>query len=134
MRDELLAAPCPTTTSTTAPGGANPTFGELLQEWCTVEESYVESLKSFDQTWEREAPAAELNALGSRFYQARAELLREVVAAFSDDDLAKPVRRPGGFYLPVDMQLDACRRRCSSRPARRPSTSRRWTGPAARDA
>ncbi len=57
-------------------------------------------------TWERERPAAELNALGSRFTKLDVGL-REVVAAFSDDDLAKPVHRPGGFHLPVDMQLDA---------------------------
>lgn len=105
MRDELLAALTDDDLAFT-PGGANPTFGQLLQEWCTVQGSYVESLKSFEQTWEREAPAAELAALGAKFTELDAEL-KTVVAGFSDDDLSKPVHRPGGFHLPVEMQLDA---------------------------
>lgn len=105
MRDELLAALTDADLAFT-PGGTNHTFGQLLQEWCTVEDSYSDSLKSFDQTWEREAPAAELTALGAKFSALDAEL-GATVAAFDDEDLSKPVHRPGGFHLPVEMQLDA---------------------------
>jgi uncharacterized damage-inducible protein DinB len=91
------------------PGGHNMTLGMLCREMGEIEYSYIQSLKTFKQDWSYrnmqmglDTSIAKLKA----WYQALDEQLKEVVSAFSDDDLKRLVERADGNQMPVEMQLD----------------------------
>ena len=67
-----------------SPGGENMTLGALLREDGEVENSYLQSLKTFKEDWS--------------YHNTEATL-----AAFSDEDLSKTID-PRGFT--VELQLD----------------------------
>ncbi len=90
------------------PGGESMTLGALCRESGDIEYAYIQSLKTFKQDWSYrndepgiESSVAQLKA----WYQKLDEEMKTIVAAFSDDDLAKTIDR-GGYAAPVDMQLD----------------------------
>ena len=90
------------------PGGTAMTLGALCREWGEIEHSYVQSLKSFTQDWtyRNTEPGLEssVGQLKAWFAQLDADM-KNVVSAFSDDDLKKTVDR-GGFPAQVEMQLE----------------------------
>lgn len=90
------------------PGGMAMTLGALCREWGEIEHSYVQSLKTFthDWTYRNTQPGLEssVSQLKAWFAQLDTEM-KNVVSAFSDDDLKKTVDR-GGFPAPVEMQLE----------------------------
>ena len=91
------------------PGGQAMTLGALCREMGEVEYSYLQSLKTFKQTWDVPPQTGDLASSVSQLKAWYATLdaeLEAVVAAFSDEDLQKAVARPGGYAMPVEMQLD----------------------------
>jgi hypothetical protein len=90
------------------PGGTAMTLGALCREWSEIEHSYVQSLKTFTQDWtyRNTEPGLEssISQLKAWFDQLDAEM-KNVVSAFSDDDLKKTVDR-SGYPAPVEMQLE----------------------------
>ncbi|HEX2908284.1 MAG TPA: DinB family protein [Phototrophicaceae bacterium] len=90
------------------PGGKNLTLGALLRELGEIEYSYEQSLKTFKQDWAYRNTASGLDSSVSRlktwFQQMDADM-QATVAAFSDEDLKKPVDR-GGYEMPVETQLE----------------------------
>ncbi len=94
------------------PGGTNLTLGELCREMGEVEYAYIQSLKTCKQDWSYHnteeglaSSVARLKAWGEKLD----EEMKAVVAAFSDEDLAKTVERGsegGSFPAPIEMQLD----------------------------
>jgi len=90
------------------PGGANMTLGALCREMGEVEHSYLESLKTLKQDWSYRNDEAGLEGSVARlkaWYATMDEEMKLVVAAFTDEDLAKTVDR-GGFDWPVETQLE----------------------------
>jgi len=91
------------------PGGQNMTLGALIREMGEVEHSYIQSLKTFKQDWayrNTDAGMATSIAKLKTWFEALDADLQAAASAFSDEDLAKTVERPGGYAMPVDMQLD----------------------------
>ena len=91
------------------PGGQAMTLGALCREMGEVQHSYIQSLKSFKQDWDYRSsePGLENSVTQMKaWYLALDDELKATVTAFSDDDLQKTIERPGGFAVPVDMQLD----------------------------
>ena len=90
------------------PGGTAMTLGALFREWGEIEHSYVQSLKTFTQDWNyrNTEPGLEssISRLKAWFEQLDTEM-KNVVSAFSDDDLKKTVDR-SGYPAPVEMQLE----------------------------
>jgi hypothetical protein len=107
MRTEILDALADADLSFN-PGGTNLTFGRLFVQIGEIEYSYLRSLETFKQDWSYKHQdagiASSVSALKAWFQQLD-ERLKETVAAFSDDDLKKPVERPGGNSMPVELQM-----------------------------
>ncbi|MDQ4097298.1 MAG: DinB family protein [Actinomycetota bacterium] len=90
------------------PGGENVSFGRLFVGMGEVEHSYIASLETFEQDWSYRNTDAGLAASASGlkpWFQALDGRLEATVSALSDEDLAKPVARPGGNAMPVELQL-----------------------------
>ena len=90
------------------PGGENMSLGALLREIGEIEQSYTQSLKTFEQDWSyrnREAGLESSIARLKAWYQTLDDEMKATVSALSDEDLKKTVKR-NGFKMPVDMQLD----------------------------
>lgn len=90
------------------PGGENMTLGALCRESGDVEYAYIQSLKTFKQDWSYHNEASGIQSSVAQlkaWYQQMDEEMKNIVAEFTDDDLAKTVDR-GGYAAPVDMQLD----------------------------
>jgi uncharacterized damage-inducible protein DinB len=90
------------------PGGQNMTLGALCREIGEIERSYLESLKTLQQDWSYRNHEAGLESSVARlkaWYAALDDEMKAVVAAFSDDELAKTIDR-GGFGWSVETQLE----------------------------
>ena len=92
-----------------SPGGDNLPLGELFRQMGEVEYSYLQGLTTFTQDWSyhNTEPGLEssISRLTTWFHELDAEL-QAIASAFSDDDLAKTVKRESGFELSVEMSLD----------------------------
>jgi uncharacterized damage-inducible protein DinB len=92
-----------------SPGGQNITLGALFRETGEIEHSYVQSLKTFKQDWSyRNTEAGLENSVAQlkAWFQRLDDELQATISSFSDDDLKKAVERPGGYTMPIEMQLD----------------------------
>src|SRR5690606_2052365 len=90
------------------PGGTAMTLGALCREWGEIEHSYVQSLKTFTQDWtyRNTEPGLESSISQLKVWYAQLDTdMKNVVSAFSDDDLKKTVDR-SGYPAPVEMQLE----------------------------
>jgi len=90
------------------PGGQNMTLGALCREMGEIEDSYVQSLKTFQQDWSYHNMEADLESSVARlkaWFQTLDDELKATISAFSDEDLKKTVDR-GGYMMPVELQLD----------------------------
>lgn len=90
------------------PGGANPSLGQLFVQLGEVEHAYLKSLETFKQDfgYRNPDPSRATSTAALKGWLAELDIrLEATVAAFSDDDLNKPVERPGGNVMPVAMQL-----------------------------
>src|SRR5436305_4998386 len=92
-----------------SPGGQNMALGALCREMGDIEHSYLESLKTLKQDWSYrnedaglEGSVAQLKA----WYAALDDEMKAVVAAFSDDDVAKIVERDGVPTWTVETQVE----------------------------
>ncbi|MCC6613025.1 MAG: DinB family protein [Anaerolineae bacterium] len=91
------------------PGGQNMTLGALIREMGEVEHSYIESLKTFKQSWDYRNPEPGIDTSVARlkaWFEALDADLQATASALSDEDLSKTVERPGGYAMPVETQLD----------------------------
>jgi hypothetical protein len=90
------------------PGGRNMTLGALCRQIGETEYSYIQSLKTFTQTWSYRNSDAELvssvSRLRSWFHTLDGEM-QAVIETLSDEEVKKPVDR-GGFPATVEFQLD----------------------------
>jgi len=88
------------------PGGSNLTFGELLREAGEVEQSYIDSVKTFKQDFNYRNTEAGLDTSTARlkawFQQLDADF-KAAVDALSDEDLQKTIDR--GYPFPPNVQL-----------------------------
>jgi uncharacterized damage-inducible protein DinB len=107
MRSQLLEI-LSDTDLTFSPGGQNMTLGALCRQLGEVENSYAQSLKTFQQDWSYRNEEAALERSVARlkeWFQRLDDELKAATAALTDEDLKKAVDR-GGFAMPVDLQLD----------------------------
>jgi uncharacterized damage-inducible protein DinB len=91
-----------------SPGGSNMAMGALFREMGETEHSYLQSLKTFSQDWSyhnTEAGLAESTAKLQAWFHTLDDEMKSIIAAFTDDDLAKTVQR-GESAMPVEMQLE----------------------------
>lgn len=91
-----------------SPGGENPTLGALFREIGETEHAYIQSFKTFslDLSYRStEAGLEESVAQLAAWYATLDDELKAVVAAFSDEDVAKTIDR-SGYATPIDFQLD----------------------------
>ncbi len=99
-----------------SPGGDNLTLGALLVQMGEVEHSYLQGLETFQQHWEYRNTEAGLDGSVDRlaeWFGALDTEFQEVAAAFTDEDLGKPIRRvESGFDMPVEMALDVYTQAC----------------------
>lgn len=89
-------------------GGDTITLGALCREMGEIEQSYVQSLKTFKQDWNYHNDESGLDSSVSRlkaWFETLDNEMKAVVSAFTDEDLKKEVDR-SGFAMPVEMQLD----------------------------
>ncbi len=95
------------------PGGANPTLGALCREMGEVQHSYIESFKTFSQSWHFRNPAPEVErsvAALKEWYAAMDHEMKEVVAALTEDDLRdRTIDRGPNFAVLPRWQLDVYR-------------------------
>jgi hypothetical protein len=90
-----------------SPGGQALTLGALCREFGETEYSYIESLKTLKQDWAYHNHEAGLETSVGQlqaWYQSLDKSMKDIVSAFSDDDLKQIVER--GFPVPVEIQLD----------------------------
>jgi hypothetical protein len=92
-----------------SPGGDNLTLGELFRQMGEVEHAYLHGLTTLTQDWSyrNEEPGLEgsTERLLAWFHDLDGRL-HAAASAFSDDDLAKTVKRASGFEMPIEMSLD----------------------------
>jgi hypothetical protein len=90
------------------PGGSNLTFGGLLREAGEVEQSYIDSVKTFKQNFDYRNTEAGLDSstasLKAWFQQLDADF-KTAVAALSDEDLKKTIDRGYPFAVNVQLQI-----------------------------
>jgi uncharacterized damage-inducible protein DinB len=90
------------------PGGQNMTVGALCREMGETEHSYIQSLKTFQQTWSYRNTEADLVSSIARlkaWFQTLDDEMKAAIVAFTDEDVNKTVDR-GGNAVPVEFQLD----------------------------
>jgi hypothetical protein len=108
IRNQLLASLTDADLAYT-PGGENPTLGALFREFGEIEHAYVESFKTFSQSFEYRHPettiATSVSRLQAWFAQMDAEM-KATLEAFSGADNEKAIKRASGYEMPVSMQLD----------------------------
>jgi hypothetical protein len=91
------------------PGGHNVTLGALCREMGEIEYAYIQSFKTFKQDWDYHNPQVGLDrsiVQLKAWFQTLDEDLKAALTALTDEDLKKSIERPGGYTLPVDLQLD----------------------------
>jgi uncharacterized damage-inducible protein DinB len=90
--------------------GDNPTLGELCREIGDIEQSYIDSFKTFKHDWSSHNRDPELATSVGRlkaWYQALDEEFEAVVREFSDDDLKnKQIDRGHDFTVPPLVQFE----------------------------
>src|SRR5258707_3648581 len=89
------------------PGGQNMTLGALCREMGEIEDSYVRSLKTFQQDWSYHNMEADLESSVAplkAWFQTLDDELKATVSAFSDEDLKKTVDR-GGYIMSAVIPL-----------------------------
>lgn len=94
---------------TFTPGGQNMTIGALCREMGETEHAYIQSLKTGVQDWSYRNTSAGLMSSVARlkvWFATLDDEMKAAMAAFSDEDVNKPVDR-GGFAATVAFQLDA---------------------------
>jgi hypothetical protein len=108
IRNQLLAALTDADLAY-SPGGDNPTLGVLFREVGEVEHSYLESFKTFSQSFDYRHPEPKIASSVSRLQAWFAEMdadMKATLEAFSESDLDKQINRASGFQMPVSMQVD----------------------------
>jgi hypothetical protein len=108
LRDEILQVLSDADLAS-SPGGDNMPLGELFRQMGEVEHSYLQGLKAFAQDWEYRNTDPGLEGDRDRLQAWLHELdaeLTAVASAFTDDDLAKTVKRASGYEMPIEMSLD----------------------------
>jgi hypothetical protein len=87
----------------------NPTLGELCQQSGEIEHSYIQSFKTFTQDFSYRSDDSALATSLPRLQMWLTELDEELLAtleALSDDDIEhKFIARPGGFNVPITVQV-----------------------------
>ncbi|MBI1280874.1 MAG: hypothetical protein GC179_22310 [Anaerolineaceae bacterium] len=94
---------------TFCPGGQTMTLGALCREIGDIENSYIESLKNFKQSFSDRNTEAGMETSTTKlleWYKKLDDEMKDVVSAMAEADLKKEVERPGGFKAPIDIQLD----------------------------
>lgn len=92
------------------PGGANPTLGELCLEIGETQQAYIDSFRTFSQTFDHHhsdrAVAGNVDGLRA-WYTRLDEDLYTAVAALTDDDIAnRLIDRGHSFRVPANVQLE----------------------------
>ena len=81
-------------------------LGELIREMGEVEQSYLAGLKNFEQDFEYRNTdpglAESVSRLATWFHELDPQL-KSVAEAFTDADLARTVKREGGYEMPVEL-------------------------------
>lgn len=92
------------------PGGENKTLGVLCREIGEVEQSYINSFKTFTQDFKyrNEQPGlAESSERLAAWFAALDRQLKSAVSTLSEDDLMnRTIDRGGGFVIPPAIQLE----------------------------
>lgn len=107
MRTELLDALTDADLSFT-PGGTAMMLGALCREMGDIEESYLNSFKTFTQDLSNKNTEAGLETSVAKlkaWYEKLDADLQATLAAFSDADLQKSIDRSGNA-MPLDLQVD----------------------------
>jgi hypothetical protein len=93
-----------------SPGGANPPLGELCREIGETEQSYIQSFKTWTQTFSygRSDPALAQSVVRlAAWYAELDQELRAAIEGLTEEDLAgRMIDRGGDFRLPPQIQLD----------------------------
>lgn len=106
MRDEALA------TLTDAdlafnPGGQNLTLGALFREMGEIEYSYIQSLKTFKQDWNYHNSEVGNSVAGLQtWFKTLDAEMKDVISAFSDEELSKTIKRESGYEMPIEFQME----------------------------
>lgn len=92
-----------------SPGGDNPTLGGLCREMAEVQQSYIISFQTFEQSFGYHLEDAGLETsvqqIASRF-EAMDQELKAALSTLSEEDVQKRlIDRGGGFVVPVVVQL-----------------------------
>lgn len=92
------------------PGGANLSLGELCREIGEVEQSYIDSFKSFklDFAYRNTTPGLERSVAQLVAWYAELDAdLRATIEGLSEEDISsRVVDRGGDFKLPLQIQLN----------------------------
>lgn len=91
------------------PGGDNPTLGALCREMAEVQQSYIISFQTFEQSFDYHIEDPEMESsveeLTTRLQAMDAEL-QAALATLSEEDIQnRLVDRGGGFVVPPAVQL-----------------------------
>lgn len=107
LREQVLQSISDADLAFSLPG--NPTLGQLIAEFGTVEAAYTRSFRDFSLRFEGGIPQGlqTVEALKNWFKTLDAELM-EALNALSDQDLARDVDR-GGWSLPVEANFHVFR-------------------------
>ncbi len=108
LRDDLLERLTDQDLAFT-PGGTNPTLGELCREIGQTQQAYIDSFRTFTLDFENHRPAPPArDVAGLRvWYEAMDRELEQVIAGFTDEELAeKQVDRGGNFRISIRANLD----------------------------
>ncbi|HJZ48156.1 MAG TPA: hypothetical protein VKE41_13350 [Roseiflexaceae bacterium] len=93
-----------------SPGGANPPLGVLCREIGEVEQSYIDSFKTFrlDFSYRNTTPGLERSVVQLKSWYAELDAqLRAAIEGLSEQDISsRMVDRGGDFKLPMQIQLD----------------------------
>jgi uncharacterized damage-inducible protein DinB len=87
--------------------GQNMTLGALCREMGEVEQSYIDSFKTFRQDWSYRYPEADIAYSVARlkaWYQQLDQALYAVLEGLSEDDIQHRTIDRGGFAPPVTVQ------------------------------
>ncbi len=92
------------------PGGTNPSLGYLCVEIGETQWSYIDSFRTFTQTFDYQHADRSLEgsiAGLSAWYDDLDAELYTTIEALSDDDIAnRPIDRGNGFMVPANIQLE----------------------------
>jgi len=91
------------------PGGQNITLGALFREIGEIEQSYIDSFKTFKQDFSYHNPDPSIETSVERlkaWYQAMEDEFKAALSAISDADAQKTILRPSGYTTPPSFQID----------------------------